>query len=102
MPDKDPSKGKSANRWITTGIVGAMASALCCFTPLAVILLGMAGLGAWTGNIDYVVLPSLAVSIGLIGYGFHHKKRCPNSHGEKKCEDKVDAEEEVQEHGTRP
>jgi mercuric ion transport protein len=78
MEDKTPSKAKSADLWITTGVVGALASSLCCITPLAVILLGVAGLGAWTGYIDYVVLPSLAASIGLLGYGFYSKKRCEN------------------------
>lgn len=44
--------------------------------PLAVILLGVAGLGAWTGYIEYVVLPSLPIFLGLIGYGFHSQQRC--------------------------
>ena len=88
MEDKNLGKGKSANFWITTGIVGALASSLCCITPIAVIFLGVAGLGAWTGYIDYVVLPSLAFSIGLIGYGFYSKKRCGESNGEKKCQDR--------------
>lgn len=88
MEDENPSKGKSVNLWVTTGVVGALASSVCCITPLAVILLGVTGLGAWTGYIDYVVLPSLAVSIGLIGYGFHHQKRCSKGGGGKKCEER--------------
>ena len=64
MEDINLPKGKPPNFWITTGIIGALASSLCCFTPLAVIFLGVAGLGAWTGYIDYVVLPSLAFSVG--------------------------------------
>ena len=64
MEDNLP-KGKPPNFWITTGIIGALASSVCCITPLAVIFLGVAGLGAWTGYIDYVVLPSLAFSVGL-------------------------------------
>ncbi|WP_454062462.1 mercury resistance system transport protein MerF [Candidatus Nitrospira salsa] len=74
MMDKNLSKSKAANRWITTGIVGAITSFICCITPLAVILLGLAGLGAWTGYLDYVVLPSLAFSIGLIGYGVYSQQ----------------------------
>lgn len=76
MEEKNPSKGKSGNFWITTGMVGALVSSLCCITPLAVLFLGVAGLGAWTGFIDYVVVPSLAFSVGLIGYGFYSKKHC--------------------------
>ncbi len=87
---QESSKSQSPQFWITTGIVGALASSLCCITPLAVILLGVAGMGAWTGYIDYVALPSLAFSIGLIGYGFHRRDRGPNSHVEKKCEEGQD------------
>jgi mercuric ion transport protein len=76
MKDESPSNGKTENVWIMTGIVGALVSSLCCLTPLAVILLGVAGFGAWIGYIDYVVLPSLAASIGVLGYGFYSKKRC--------------------------
>ncbi len=76
MEDENPTKAKSGNFWVTTGIIGALASSLCCLTPLAIILLGGAGLGAWIGYIDYVVLPSLAASIGLLGYGFYSKKAC--------------------------
>ena len=75
---------KTTNVWIATGIVGALVSSLCCFTPLAVIFLGVAGLGAWTGYIDYVVLPSLAASLGLIGYGFYSKNRCTKGNGKRR------------------
>ena len=89
MEEKIPWKGKTANGWITTGIIGAFASSLCCLTPLAVILLGVTGLGAWTGYIDNVVLPSLACSVGLLGYGFYVKKRCGKSNGGKELRGKT-------------
>ncbi len=76
MEDKKPSKGKSGNVWIMTGSIGALTFSVCCLTPLAVILLGVAGLGAWTGYIDYVAFPLLAASLGLIGYGFFHRRKC--------------------------
>ena len=82
MEDENPTKAKSGNFWVTTGIIGALASSLCCLTPLAIILLGVVGLGAWTGYIDYVVLPSLVFSVGLLGYGLYSKKRCENSNRE--------------------
>jgi hypothetical protein len=34
--------------------------ALCCFTPILVILLGVVGLSALTWYLDYVLLPALA------------------------------------------
>jgi mercuric ion transport protein len=86
MKNESPAKGQSNNVWILTGIVGTLVSSLCCLTPLAVILLGIAGLGAWTGYIDYVVLPSLAASIGLLGYGVYSKKRCENRNEKRRWE----------------
>ena len=48
------------------GIIGAVVSALCCFTPVLVVLMGAVGLSAWTGYLDIVLLPALVVSLGLI------------------------------------
>ena len=70
---------KASNPWLTTGIVGAGIAVLCCATPFLVILLGVVGLSAFTGYIDYVALPALAGSIGLIAYGLHKKQQCTQS-----------------------
>lgn len=45
---------------IATGVVGTVIAALCCFTPVLVVLLGAVGLSAWLGWLDYVLLPALA------------------------------------------
>ena len=37
--------------------------ALCCFTPLLVITLGMVGVGFLTPYLDYVLLPALVVMV---------------------------------------
>jgi len=34
---------------VRTGIIGAVVAALCCFTPVLVVLLGALGLSALTG-----------------------------------------------------
>ncbi len=47
------------------GIVGTIIAALCCFTPVLVVLLGLVGLSALTGYLDYVLLPALIFFIGL-------------------------------------
>ena len=47
------------------GIAGTVIAALCCFTPLLVVLLGVVGLSAWLGWLDYVLFPTLAVFIGI-------------------------------------
>ncbi len=51
-----------------TGIIGSVLVALCCFTPVLVILLGAIGLSALTGYLDMVLLPALAIFIGLVIY----------------------------------
>ncbi|MEZ5614805.1 MAG: mercury resistance system transport protein MerF [Rhodocyclaceae bacterium] len=56
------------------GTVGALLTALCCFTPILVILLGLAGLSALTGYLDYVLLPMLAVFTGLTFYAVWRRR----------------------------
>ena len=53
---------------LVTGVVGSVIAAICCFTPVLVVVLGAAGLAAWLGWIDYVLLPALAVFIGITVY----------------------------------
>ena len=55
-------------RLLWTGLIGSGLVALCCFTPILVVLLGVVGLGAITGYLDYVLLPALAVFLGLALY----------------------------------
>ena len=55
-------------RLLWTGLIGSGVIALCCVTPILVLLLGVIGLGAITGNLDYVLLPVLAVFLGLAVY----------------------------------
>ena len=50
---------------LKTGITGAIISALCCFTPALVILLGTVGLAAWVGYLDYVLMPALVFFLAL-------------------------------------
>ncbi|MCC3306608.1 mercury resistance system transport protein MerF [Sneathiella sp. HT1-7] len=50
------------------GIVGTIIAALCCFTPLLVILASAVGLSAILGVLDIVLLPALAIFIGITGY----------------------------------
>jgi|TARA_R100000093_G_scaffold70136_1_gene42852 mercuric ion transport protein len=40
-------------------IIGAVIVALCCFTPVLVVLFGAVGLASLTGYLDYVLLPAL-------------------------------------------
>jgi mercuric ion transport protein len=43
------------------GIIGSVIAALCCFTPILVILFGALGISALVGYLDYVLLPLLGL-----------------------------------------
>jgi len=59
---------------LKTGIVGSAFAALCCFTPVLVILFGAVGLAAWVGYLDYVLMPALVFFIGLTVYAMWRKE----------------------------
>jgi mercuric ion transport protein len=61
-------------RLLGIGLLGAAVSALCCFTPVLVLVLAGLGLSAVTGWLDCVLLPALAVFIGIAAYGTLRKK----------------------------
>lgn len=62
-------------RLLWTGLIGSGVVALCCVTPILVLLLGVIGLGAITGYLDYVLLPALAVFLGLAVYAGARKRQ---------------------------
>jgi mercuric ion transport protein len=64
---------------IATGIVGTVIAALCCFTPVLVVLLGAVGLSAWLGWLDYVLLPALAFFVALTVYAVWRRQRRLNT-----------------------
>ena len=64
-----------SNRLLGAGIIGGVVTALCCFTPVLVLLFDVVGLGALTGYLDYVLLPALAFFVGLTIYAVARKRR---------------------------
>lgn len=60
---------------ITTGIIGTIIAALCCFTPILVILFGAIGFAAVVGYLDYVLLPSLAFFVALTIYALWRRNQ---------------------------
>ena len=50
---------------LKTGIIGTVIAALCCFTPILVVLFGAVGLSAVVGYLDVVLLPALAIFAGI-------------------------------------
>lgn len=55
-----PAKAKKG---FVAAVIGTVLVALCCFTPLLVVVLGTIGLSAFTSYLDYVLLPALVVMI---------------------------------------
>ncbi len=68
-------EGKHQKRWFWVGLTGSVTTAVCCFTPILVLLLGAAGLGAVTGYLDYVLLPGLVVFLAMLVYGLSRKRQ---------------------------
>ena len=69
-----------------TGIAGSVLAAVCCATPILVILLGALGLSAWTGWLDYVLIPVLVVFVGITIHAWRRRRSeaacCPVEAGQ--------------------
>ena len=63
------------SRLLKTGIIGSIIAALCCFTPVLVVLLGALGLSAALGWLDFILLPALAVFLAITGYALWKRHR---------------------------
>jgi mercuric ion transport protein len=71
---------------ITAGLIGSVITMVCCFTPALVVLLGAFGFAAVIGYLDYVLLPALAIFLGLIVYGWWIKRGCAAENKTSGCE----------------
>lgn len=60
---------------LKTGIIGSAIVALCCFTPVLVVLFGAVGLSAWVGHLDAVLMPALVIFLALTVYAFFKKDK---------------------------
>ncbi len=56
---------------VATGTFGAIVAAICCATPLLAVLFGAVGLTAWLAKADFVLIPALILSLGLIAIGLY-------------------------------
>jgi mercuric ion transport protein len=74
---------------LKTGVVGAVVAAICCATPVLVFGLGALGLSAWVGGLDFVLLPALAIFLGMTAYGLWRRNRTAAC-----CDAKIEANEE--------
>lgn len=58
---------------LKVGLIGTVIAALCCFTPVLVVLLGVVGLSAITGYLGLILLPALGFFIALSSYAIWRK-----------------------------
>ncbi len=56
--------------WFALGVIGAALTCLACLTPVAVLVLGAIGLGAWAGRLDVVLFLLLLSFVGLAVYRY--------------------------------
>ncbi len=52
---------KTSKKGLYAALTGTVLVALCCFTPLLVILTAAIGLTALTPYLDYILLPALGI-----------------------------------------
>lgn len=64
-------------KMLRVGIVGAIITAFCCFTPILAVVLSAIGLSAIIGWLDYVLLPALAFFIFLSAYAYLRYRSLP-------------------------
>lgn len=69
------NRQREDNRLLRIGIIGTVLTALCCFTPVLVVLFGALGLAALVGYLDYVLFPLLAVFLLLVVVGWYRRSR---------------------------
>ena len=63
----------NGDRCFKAGLWGSIIAAICCFTPVLVIGLGLIGVAAFTPYLDYVLFPMLGFFLILAFYGWSRK-----------------------------
>ncbi|MFT7448895.1 MAG: mercuric ion transport protein [Glaciecola sp.] len=57
---------QNPDRLLKWGLSGALFAALCCFTPLLVVVVAGVGLSAVTGWLDYALFPLLFFCLAVV------------------------------------
>ncbi len=77
---------ENPDRLLKWGLGGAVFAALCCFTPLLVVVVAGVGLSALTGWLDYALFPLLFFCLAVVAQALwlragrvdpHHLDRVP-------------------------
>ena len=61
------------DKLLCTGIGGFAFAAVCCVTPLLVVLFGALGVSAWLGWIDYALFAALGFFMLLTAYALYRR-----------------------------
>ena len=59
---------------LRTGIIGSVVLALCCFTPILVVLFTAVGLASLIGWLDVVLLPALLIFLLITAYALFRRR----------------------------
>ena len=60
---------------LRVGVIGTLIAALCCFTPILVVLFATIGLTWTVGYLDYVLLPAMFAFMVLIMVALWRQQR---------------------------
>ena len=67
--------GEKRDWLLKLGMAGTIVTCVACFTPAAVVLLGLLGLARWVGYLDYALFPLLGLFLILLGYGYWQRRQ---------------------------
>ena len=60
---------------LKVGVIGTVIVALCCFTPILVVLFGVVGLSAAVGYLDAVLFPALGIFVVITIFALVRRSR---------------------------
>lgn len=67
---------ENPDRLLKWGLGGAVFAALCCFTPLLVVVVAGVGLSALTGWLDYALFPLLFFCLAVVAQALWLRAGC--------------------------
>jgi mercuric ion transport protein len=76
----DTTSSQISKKGLFAALTGTVLVALCCFTPILVVLLGVVGLSAFTSYLDMVLLPALVVMIVLTVLSYIRWRKSAKKH----------------------
>ncbi|MGY9054334.1 MAG: mercury resistance system transport protein MerF [Alphaproteobacteria bacterium] len=64
-----------SNKLFKVGLIGSLIAAICCFTPALVVALGAIGLTGIVAYLDILLLPALALFLGITAFALWKRKQ---------------------------